>query len=206
MSVRAGIVSLFTLVFCAAFLVEARAQGPTANFIISGTSTVRSWSCPAQGAVKVTPGKSSPAVLGFPNGIQSVSVTVQVKAIDCTENAEDMNAHLLDTLKEKTFPQIVYQLDQYTVSAGGRGGPGAGAQGGGGATGAKATGKLTITGVTRPITFDVMLTKAAGGVRVAGETTMDITQFKIVPPTLWAGMLVVGKEIRVRFDAVLPVQ
>jgi hypothetical protein len=189
MSARVEMIGLVGLVFCAGLCVQAQpaAQGSPPTFIVSGTSTVRAWSCPAQGGIKVTPGKSSPPVPGFPNGVQTVAITVPLKAIECEE--KEMNDHLREALNEKAYPAIVYQLDQYTLA---------------GDNAAKATGRLTIAGVTRPISLDVKLTPSSQGVRAVGETTIDMTQFKVTPPNLWLGMLKVGKDVRIRFEAVLP--
>jgi len=186
MRARVGGLALTAVVLCGGVCARAQAQDPGPRFTISGTSTVRAWSCPAQGALKITPGKSSPPVPGFPTGVQSATITVPVKAIECEE--EQMREHLREALKEKTFPQIVYQLVQYTMT-----GPDA----------AKATGKMTITGVTKPIDFDIKLVPSAQGVRTVGETSIDLTQFNVAPPVIWQGLLKVGKDVRIRFDAVL---
>ncbi len=186
MSPRRTIAAL-TALCCAGACARAQAQDSAPRFTISGTSTVRAWSCPAQGVLKITPGKSSPPVPGYPTGVQSATITVPVKAIECEE--EQMREHLRDALKEKTYPQIVYQLLQYTMS-----GPDA----------ARATGKMTINGVTKPIDFDVKLVSSAQGVRTVGETSIDMTQFNVAPPVIWQGLLKVGKDVRIRFDAVLP--
>ncbi len=188
MSARVAMISTVAMIVYAGSLVQAQPapQSSSPRFIVSGTSTVRSWSCPAQGVMKVTPGKSSQPVPGFPNGVETVAITVPVKAIACEE--KEMNEHLRDALNEKTYPEIVYQLEQYTLT---------------GNEAAKTTGKLTITGVTRPISFDVKGVPSPQGVRVVGETTIDLTQFNVTPPNLWAGLLRVGKDVRIRFEAVL---
>lgn len=188
MLAQPGMISLLVVGFCAGFLVQAQpaAQDSAPHFTISGTSTVRAWSCPGQGVMKVTPGRSSQPVPGFPHGVQTVAMTIPVKAIECED--ETMKGHLRDALKEKAYPEIVYQLVQYTLTDNDT---------------AKTTGKITITGVTKPISFDVKLVPSPQGVRSVGETSIDMTQFAITPPTLWMGMLKVGKEVRVRFDAVL---
>jgi hypothetical protein len=41
-------------------------------------------------------------------------------------------------------------------------------------------------------------------VRTVGETSIDMTQFSVAPPVIWQGLLKVGKDVRIRFDAVLP--
>ncbi len=188
MSARAGIISLFATVLCTGFFLEAQpaVQDSAPNFTISGTSTVRRWSCPAKGMMKVTLGGSSEAAPGFPNGVQTVTITVPVKAIACAE--EDMVEHLRETLKEPAHPKIIFQLERYTMT---------------GNNMATTTGTITIAGVTKPIELDVRLASSPDGVRSEGETQIDMTDFSITPPELWLGMLKVGKVVRVQFDAVL---
>jgi len=190
---------------------SAAAQEPSARFIVSGTSTVRAWSCSAQGAVKVTASRSSGSgsaagirlvsatvaptggsdpVPGFPAGIQSVTVTVPVAAFECEE--KEMTEHLRDTFKQaspkETSPAIVYQLETYTMV---------------GAELAKTRGKLKIAGVAKPVAFEVRVAPSAEGLRAAGETSIDMTEFGMKPPSLWGDLLKVGKVVRVRFDALL---
>ena len=187
MSARVGVVSLCLMV-CAAFLVPPplAAQGSAPSFIISGTSTVRSWSCPAEGLMEVTPGGSAAPVPGFANGLQSVKITVPVRAIECPE--EDMIDHLREAMDADEYPEIVYQLEEYTLT---------------GDDTAEASGTITIHGVTKPVAFEVSLEPSPQGVRSVGETNLDMTEFSVTPPNLWLGMLRVGKMVRVRFDAVL---
>jgi transcription elongation factor len=187
MLARRGISVLIVTVACAALVAQARLVGQsTATVTISGTSTVRNWSCPVEAAVKLTPGKPGDAVPGFPSGLQTVAFTVPVKAIECDNDT--MNEHLRTALKEKTYPQIAYRMKAYTMAGSGA---------------ATVAGLLTIAGVTRPVTFDVKLTPSAAGVRSQGETNIDMTQFGVTPPKVLLGQLIVGKMVRVKFDAML---
>ena len=186
MLARVGSVSLLGTVACAVLFAQAQLVGQSsATVTISGSSTVRNWSCPAEAAVKVTPGKSGEAVPGFPGGV-TIALTVPVKAIECDNDT--MNEHLRTALKEKAYPQIAYQMKQYTMAGSGQ---------------AKVSGQLTIAGVTKPVSFDVRLTPSGSGVRSVGETTIDMTQFAVTPPTVMLGQMKVGKMVRVKFDAVL---
>lgn len=185
MSVR----RLSTLGLAAAFsfalVAVAAHQAPApagAQFTISGTSTVRAWSCPAKGSVRVTPGQSAPAAPGLAGGVQTLSVTVPVKAIEC--DTDLMNTHLQETLGAQSHPDITYELSQYAVAG----------------DVVKATGNLTIAGVTRPVTFDVRLAPSPQGVRATGDTAIDLTQFSVTPPAVFEGMLKVGKDVRIRFE------
>lgn len=199
MSVRARVTFVFLAVFCAGFVVQAQAQEAAPQIEVLGTSTVRNWSCPVKGEVKTVAGKAAPAVPGFPTGVQSVTLTLKVQDFVCDN--DQMKEHLLTALKEKTFPTITYKLTSYKPAGAGDG-AGRGGRGGGGGTVA-ATGTITIAGVTKPITLDVTLRQAPDGVHSVGETTLDMTQFGVAPPTLFLGQLKVGKEVRIKFDAVL---
>lgn len=189
MSPRFMIVFSLALVCCAGFLMQAQpaAQDSAPRFTISGTSTIRGWSCPAQGSIEVTPGQSSPPVPGFPGGIAAVVMTVPVGAIQC--ESEEMIEHLRDVFPRKAESTIEYRLEHYELT-----GPEA----------ANATGTLAIDGVTRPMDLEVTLTPSPQGLRTAGTTTIDMTQFDVTPPTVWLGMLKVGKDVKVTFEAILP--
>jgi hypothetical protein len=179
-----GALFVILAVSVGAFLeAQSPDQGPV--FTISGTSTVRSWSCPARGSAKVVPGKTAQPVPGFPTGIQALTIMVPVNAIACEDAV--MTDHVRVALKEKTSATIAYQLGQYELSG----------------NTAKAAGKLTIAGVTRPVNLDVRFEPSGGGLRATGETTIDMTQFGVAPPEIWEGLLKVGKEVRVRFETLL---
>lgn len=187
---RTGIVFLAVAALCAGMIgrAEAPPPGQAPQFIISGTSTVRAWSCPAEGIIKVTPGTASQAVPGFPRGVQTIVFTVPISSIACEE--AEMGAHMREALNAAAHPEIVYRLEQYTVN--------------GNAT-VWTSGRLTVSGVSKPVSFDVKMVPSPEGLRVAGETTVDMTQFDVKPPDLWNGLLRVGKNVRIRFDALLSV-
>ncbi len=198
----------------AVLLVQpARAQQPNVDFTISGTSTVRSWTCSAKGVMAFTPGAGSaqPAP-GFASGVQRATVTVSVKAFTCPN--EEMTQHLLEAMKADKFSEIVYRLEKYEVTGGQAQGGGrqnetttsaveqpTGGQSAGGQ--AQATGTLTITGVTQPISFPIALKPSSQGVQVEGNTRLDMTKFGVDPPVVMLGLLKVGPQIRIEFKGVV---
>ena len=175
---------------CAGLMVllpaSAAAQQSNLDFTVSGTSTIRGWSCSAKGVVAVTPatGAAQP-VPGFSSGVQTATVTVPVKAFTCPN--DEMTQHLLEAMKAEKFSEIVYRLERYDM-AGGQ---------------AQATGTMTITGVTQPITFAVGLKESPQGVLVAGTTRLDMTKFGVTPPEVMLGMLKVGPQIRIDFKGLV---
>jgi hypothetical protein len=165
----------------------AIAQQPNVDFSVSGTSTIRGWTCTVKGVIATTPGAgSAKAAPGFPNGLQAATVTVQVKNFQCPE--DEMRQHLLDAMKPDQFPEIVYKLEKYDV---------AGAQ-------AQATGTITIAKVTAPIVFPIALKATPEGVQIEGDTRLDMTKFGIEPPVVMLGMLKVRPDIRIAFKGTVP--
>ena len=176
------------IAFAAALtLLAARpavAQEPNIDFTVSGTSTVRGWTCSAKGVVAVKPGKGE-AVPGFANGVESATVTVPLKAFTCPN--DEMREHLLQAMKADKFPEIVYRLEKYSASP----------------AGTQASGSMTITGVTQPVSFPVTLKPSPQGVEVEGNTRLEFKTFNLDPPVVMLGMLKVGQQIRIQFKGVV---
>ena len=162
----------------------AAAQQSTVDFTVSGTSTVRGWTCSVSGAAAVTPGSSAPAP-GFADGVQSATLTVPVADFECPD--ETMTEHLMEAMKPAEFAEITFQLDSYDASG----------------QGAEASGALTIQGVTMPVSFPLSLTPSGAGVEIAGEVGLDMTEYGVEPPVVLLGLLRVRPEIRIQFDGLV---
>lgn len=190
MSRRGWIMPGLASLLCAGLVVlpaqSAIAQQPNVDFTVSGTSTVRGWSCSAKGVMTVTPGKgySQPAP-GFASGVQTATVTVPLKAFSCPN--EEMTQHLLEAMKADKFSEIVYRLERYEVTGGQ----------------AQTTGMMTIVGVTQPMSFPVAVKASAQGVQVEGNTRLDMTKFGVDPPVVMLGLLKVGPQIRIEFKGLV---
>ena len=180
------VVVLAVLITAHVSSTSTQAQTGRAQFEVSGTSTVRGWTCPVEGAVEVTPGQSSDPLPGFPNGVNGVKVTVQVREFECPE--EEMNEHLQEAMEASEHPEIVFELQGYSLA---------------GET-AQASGTIAIHGETRPITFEIELMESPDGVRGMGQTEINMTEFGVTPPSVFLGLLNVGEVITVTFDAPLP--
>ena len=121
---------------------QPAAQDSAPHFTISGTSTVRNWSCPADGVLtKITPGKASPPVPGFPSGVQSADHHGSRQG-HCLRGRADGRA-------SSRGPQG-QALPGHHVSA-------RAVHGDAVPTRPRRQGKLTIAGVTKPVSFDVKL-------------------------------------------------
>lgn len=164
---------------------EAAARQSTIDFNVSGTSTVRGWTCEAKGVVTVTPGKTSSPVPGFASGVESATVTVPLKAFKCPN--DEMTQHLNEAMKSDKFPEIVFRLEKYEA--------------GGGQT--QATGTMTILGASQQVIFPATLKASGKGVEIAGNTRLDMTKFGVEPPVVMLGLLKVGPQIRIEFKGLV---
>jgi len=162
----------------------AAAQPSNVDFTVSGTSTVRGWTCSVSGTAHVASGSSAPAP-GFAAGVQSATLTVPVADFECPD--ETMTEHLMDAMKPAEFGEITFRLDSYEASG----------------DGAEASGALTIQAVTQPVSFPISLTPSGAGVTIAGEVGLDMTEYGVEPPVVLLGLLRVGPEIRIQFEGLV---
>ena len=162
----------------------AAAQQSTVEFTVSGTSTVRGWTCSVRGTARVTLGSSTPAP-GFASGVQSATLTVPVGDFECPD--EQMTEHLLEAMKPAEFAAITFRLDSYEASG----------------EGAEASGALTIQDVTKAVRFPISLTPSGAGVEIAGELGLDMTEYGVEPPVVLLGLLRVRPQIRIEFEGLV---
>ncbi|MGH9385161.1 MAG: YceI family protein [Vicinamibacterales bacterium] len=187
MSLGAQTMPRLAVALCAALCLwtpSAVAQQPNVDFNVSGTSTVRGWTCSAKGVIAVTPGSGKP-VPGFANGVQTATVTVPLKAFTCPD--DEMRQHLLEAMKADKFPEIVFRLEKYDVTP----------------ANVMAAGAMTITGVTQPVSFPLVLKPSPQGVQVEGNTRLEFKTFGLNPPTVMLGMLKVGPQLRIEFKGLV---
>jgi polyisoprenoid-binding protein YceI len=163
----------------------AAAQQPNVDFTVSGTSTIRGWTCSAKGVLAVKPATGGTALPGFAGGVQTATVTVPVKTFTCPNT--EMTEHLMQAMKAEKFSEIVYRVDKYEV-AGGQ---------------VQSTGSMTITGVIQGFNFPLTVRAASGGVEVEGTARLDMTAYGVEPPVVMGGLLRVGPQIRIQFKGLV---
>lgn len=168
----------------------------TGTVTVSGGSTVRSWECAAdtlRGSVALVPGATL-ATDGLGEAVRTLDVRVPVGWLDCRNGR--MNDHMWDALEREAHPEIRYRMTGYTVTSTGP---------------ASATvelrGELTIAGTTRPHSVSASARALGeGGLRVRGDSPLDMTGFGVEPPRLMLGTLRVHDDVTVTFDLTLEPQ
>jgi polyisoprenoid-binding protein YceI len=164
---------------------------PQSRLWVSGTSTVRSWTCKANTfdtALEAAPDAVA-AVLGGQKAIRTVVVSVPAAQLGCGNGT--MDEHMLKALKAKENPTIEFRLASYEVARA--------------ATGIAGTlhGTLTLGGQQQPIAIAAQGVEVDGALRVTGSTTLNMKEFGLKPPTLMMGTLKVGEQVTVAFDLLL---
>ena len=163
---------------------QASALQSSVDFTVSGTSTVRGWTCEVTGSAQVTTG-SGTAVRGLADGVQEATLTVPVGNFVCPD--EEMTEHLLEALRPDEFPEITFRLVRYEASG----------------QGAVTTGTLTILDSARGVSFPLSLTPSESDVRIAGEVALDMTDYGVEPPVVMLGLMRVRPQIRIEFSGII---
>ena len=178
-AVTAGIVGLALLQ-----AGPASAQRSSVDFTVSGTSTIRGWTCSVTGTAQVMVGSSTP-VRGLADGVQAATLTVPVEEFDCPQ--DEMTEHLLEALRPDEFPEITFRLEGYEASG----------------QGTVTTGTLTILDATEAVSFPLSLTPSGSGVQLEGELALDMTTYGVEPPVVMFGLLRVRPRIRIQFSGII---
>ena len=178
-TVTAGIVGLALLQ-----AGPASAQRSSVDFTVSGTSTVRGWTCTVTGSARVTVGSSTP-VRGLADGVQGATLTVPVGEFDCPQ--DEMIEHLHAALRVDEFPEITFLLEGYEANG----------------QGVVTNGTLTILDATEGVSFPLSLTPSGSGVQIEGEVALDMTAYGVEPPVVMLGLMRVRPRIRIQFSGII---
>lgn len=178
--------SLLAIIFLTAFSFAQRsAFEPESKLWVEGTSTIHDWTMTAEnfaGAVDAAAAED----------VKSVTVTVPVAALNSDNGTMNRKAH--DALKAKSHPNVTYELDTAAIEE---------AMENGTFT-LNTSGKLTMAGVTKSVTFAVQGEQLAdGGTRYTGSTNILMSDFDIKPPKAMLGTLKTGNEVVVHFDVIV---
>lgn len=176
-------------------VLPVSAQGfsisPLSKLQIEGTSSVNSFTCSAkqiQGQGVITN-----QIKGADSITNKVTLTVPIAGLDCQNRR--MNQDLSDALKAKANPNIRFELTQVEVlnlSSAPKG-----------SRRIKATGLLSLAGVTKPISVLVDgFFDERNNLHGTGSVAMLMTDFGVTPPTALLGLVKARNEITIRFHLV----
>lgn len=114
--------------------------------------------------------------------ISALTFSLPVKNLKAKEDL--MNSRAYKAMKADKFPTVAFKLTSAQVSG----------------SSVKATGALTIAGVTKTASLDGKITENAdGSVTVTGARKIKMSEFGIEPPTFMLGALKVTDEVTVEY-------
>ncbi len=153
---------------------------------LTGTSTVHDWEMEAKKA-------TGEAQFVFKNGelqsVESLTFALAVKDLQSDSNGLDKNAY--KALKSDEYKNIQYKLSSSTLSPEKEGYL------------LKAKGKLAIAGVTNDIVMDIhLVVNKNGAITSKGSYKMNMTDYKVDPPTYLLGTIKTGDAITLDFEVV----
>jgi polyisoprenoid-binding protein YceI len=154
---------------------------------IDGTSNLHSWNervekVSGKGIVNWSANKSF--------ALQSFNIVMQVNSIKSDEGST-MNNKTYKALKSDQFPAITFLLtDPLALLA-----PGVSSHS------VAAKGKLTIAGVTKPVTIPIKISEDANKkITIVGSQEVKMTDYGVDPPTALFGVLKTGDAITISFN------
>lgn len=202
--------SSFTSALCLAALLAITLTAPAQTLVryesqpgskmrMDGTSTIHDWHAESQliggfieldAALLEAPDKAKPGKVAAKG-----ETFVAVRSLKCS-SGKAMDAVMQEAMKEKENPRIVFKLVELTLK-----------EVKGTQVNFEAKGSLTVSGVTKDITFPVSLLRRVDQARIAfsGATAMKMTDFKITPPapTAAIGLIKTGDEVKLTFEWVV---
>lgn len=170
------------LMLCMSFTLSAQNVYELAGkpeLKVMGGSTIHDWEMVASSAT----GKTELTLNN--NQIQSIrmaEVTMKTTALKSGKGQMDDIAY--KALKADKNPTIHFKLTSFKNLGGNK---------------ATVTGNLTISGTTRPVTFDVQTLVKGTVIELKGETSCKMTDFNISPPTAMFGTIKTSDNIKIAF-------
>jgi hypothetical protein len=198
---------LYTLLIVLGALVlsgaDASAQDNTATLRLpvradsklwlEGSSNVRDWTCTAT-AIEALIAVDAASVDSRDNdaiakSLRGVDVIVPVRMLKCGDR--HMEANMYDALKAPKPPAIGYIIADFEILP---------SLAGDDLT-VEAVGKMSVAGAERPVRMTVKTERLADGTRRArGTVPIRMTDFGIVPPRPWFGVLRTADKVLIQFE------
>lgn len=177
-------IALFVLLSSPAFAQEAY-RLTDSKVSVAGTSTLHAWESEV---TEVNMQASLEMVNGQLQAIPSLLVKIPVKSIESTKG-RIMDNKTYNALKSDKNPTITFQLSSANLKENSK---------------LIATGKLTIAGTTKIVSFPVKMKKESNShLTFSGSYSLLMSDYGIDAPTALMGTIKTGDEVTVNFSCTL---
>jgi polyisoprenoid-binding protein YceI len=163
------------------------AAGPDVSIKVLGSSNIHDWTMTApgiesQGDFKIEAGQL--------RSLHTFSFSVEAKSLKSEH--ESMDSRTYKTISADKFPRITYKLNSAVVTLVQKN-----------KYLIKATGDLTISGATQTVVLNVTaIVNADNTITCTGSQKIQLTDYKIEPPTFMLGAMKVKNDLTVQFNLV----
>jgi polyisoprenoid-binding protein YceI len=164
-------VKLFAAVFTlfSTAVIAQQINSNNVKTVVSGTSTLHDWIMTSTG------GTFSGTVSG--NAIENIKYTMGAKTLKSGKSAMDNNAY--KAMQADKYPNISFTATSVNIGKG------------------TITGKLTVTNVTKNVSFPVTVIKTANSYTITGTETIKMTDYNVTPPSFMMNTVKTGDEIKI---------
>lgn len=146
----------------------------TVKTVVSGTSTMHDWTMTS------TAGTFTGLVDG--NTITGVAYAMNAKTLKSGKGPMDNNAY--KALKTDKYPNISFSATSVNMGKG------------------TMTGKLTVTNVTKTISFPVTVAKSGANYTITGSESIKLTDYGVTPPSFMMNTVKTGNDVKITVNVV----
>lgn len=174
------------MVSVASLSAQQKYQEKSHKMLISGTSTLHDWECPASDL------KARADLQLEGNDLKAVSsMWVEVLPLSIkSEKGDDMNEKIYETLKTDKYKKITYNMSRVNSMTKE-----------GNQWVLKTSGSLSIAGTTKVVDLTVKASiNGAGEVVFSGTKKIKLSTFGMERPSAMMGMITAGDEITLNFE------
>ena len=164
---------------------------PDSRVWVEGGSTVRDWSCAAEGMAGIVVSDANAAAFTLDDlgsAVASLELRIPVAGLACGNGT--MDGHLKKALKASAHEMIVFRMQSYSSTAPDNG-----------VSSLELRGTLAIAGAERPVVVKAAATRDSDGtLRVQGSHPIRMSLWGVQPPSLMLGTMKVRDDVVVHFD------
>lgn len=155
------------------------------SIMIEGTSNIHDWEMVAENFTSIIDLSMNEGEL---ESVKSIQLSIPVNSLKSGKGKMDKNAY-------KALDEDTYKLVKFTSSS-----PAKLVEKSSGVYKAMVKGKLTISGTTKMVTIPVELHETKMGYTLKAEQGLNMTDYKVEPPTALFGTITTGETVNVIFN------
>jgi polyisoprenoid-binding protein YceI len=183
------ILGMFAMFLCTSIKLNAQeftVNNQNSSLLVYGTSNIHDWEIETENQTGIISLETTDELQ-----IKKLNLTVVVESLKSGKSGMDKNTYkALDNKKFKTIEFQYVSTDEITDLKDGN-------------FKVKTKGDLKIAGVTKRISLDFNLNINEGTVKLVGEKSLKMTDYKVSPPTALLGTIKTGDEVTIKFNTIL---